>query len=104
MGAGLPSALAAKLIHPDKKVISVCGDGGFMMNSQEMETAVRALARVLRAHRFWVPQWFKDTHTVAYYDQYEHPANLPPFALGELDFWWFNAAKHEALLEAGALR
>jgi len=41
MGAGLPSAIAAKLIHPDKKVIAVCGDGGFMMNSQEMETAVR---------------------------------------------------------------
>ncbi|MGL1885449.1 MAG: acetolactate synthase large subunit [Reichenbachiella sp.] len=41
MGAGLPSALAAKLINPDKKVIAVCGDGGFMMNSQELETAVR---------------------------------------------------------------
>jgi len=41
MGAGLPSAMAAKLINPDKKVISVCGDGGFMMNSQELETAVR---------------------------------------------------------------
>lgn len=41
MGAGLPSAILAKLIHPEKKVISVCGDGGFMMNSQELETAVR---------------------------------------------------------------
>jgi acetolactate synthase I/II/III large subunit len=41
MGAGLPSAILAKLINPDKKVISVCGDGGFMMNSQELETAVR---------------------------------------------------------------
>ena len=41
MGAGLPSAMLAKLINPDKKVISVCGDGGFMMNSQEIETAVR---------------------------------------------------------------
>ena len=41
MGAGLPSAIATKLINPNKKVISVCGDGGFMMNSQELETAVR---------------------------------------------------------------
>jgi acetolactate synthase-1/2/3 large subunit len=41
MGAGLPSAIAAALIYPDKKVLAVCGDGGFMMNSQEMETAVR---------------------------------------------------------------
>ena len=41
MGAGLPSAMAAHLVHPDRPVISVCGDGGFMMNSQELETAVR---------------------------------------------------------------
>ncbi|MEO1937312.1 MAG: acetolactate synthase large subunit [Sulfurimonas sp.] len=41
MGAGLPSAMMAKMLHPEKKVISVCGDGGFMMNSQELETAVR---------------------------------------------------------------
>jgi len=41
MGAGLPSAMAAKMVHPEKKVVAVCGDGGFMMNSQELETAVR---------------------------------------------------------------
>ncbi len=41
MGAGLPSAMAAKMVNPNKKVMAVCGDGGFMMNSQEMETAVR---------------------------------------------------------------
>ena len=41
MGAGLPSAIMAKILEPDKKVISVNGDGGFMMNSQEVETAVR---------------------------------------------------------------
>jgi acetolactate synthase I/II/III large subunit len=41
MGAGLPSAMMAKLIYPNRRVLAVCGDGGFMMNSQEMETAVR---------------------------------------------------------------
>lgn len=41
MGAGLPAAIAAKIVHPENKVIAICGDGGFMMNSQEMETAVR---------------------------------------------------------------
>ena len=41
MGAGLPSAMAAKLVHPEKRVMAICGDGGFMMNSQELETAVR---------------------------------------------------------------
>ncbi|HEY2007791.1 MAG TPA: acetolactate synthase large subunit [Rhizomicrobium sp.] len=41
MGAGLPSAMASSMIYPDRKVMAICGDGGFMMNSQEMETAVR---------------------------------------------------------------
>ncbi|HVJ92691.1 MAG TPA: acetolactate synthase large subunit [Labilithrix sp.] len=41
MGAGLPSAIAAKLVFPERKVLAVTGDGGFMMNSQELETAVR---------------------------------------------------------------
>jgi acetolactate synthase-1/2/3 large subunit len=41
MGAGLSSAIAARMLYPDKKIVSVNGDGGFMMNSQELETAVR---------------------------------------------------------------
>jgi acetolactate synthase-1/2/3 large subunit len=41
MGAGLPSAMAAAMLYPERRVMAVCGDGGFMMNSQEMETAVR---------------------------------------------------------------
>src|SRR5690606_12731401 len=41
MGAGLPSAMMVKELYPDKKVISINGDGGFMMNSQELETARR---------------------------------------------------------------
>ncbi|WP_089177329.1 acetolactate synthase large subunit [Bosea sp. AS-1] len=41
MGAGLPSAMMAALLHPRRRVMAVCGDGGFMMNSQELETAVR---------------------------------------------------------------
>ena len=41
MGAGLPSAIACALIYPEKQVMAICGDGGFMMNSQELETAIR---------------------------------------------------------------
>lgn len=41
MGAGLPSAMMAAMLYPERRVMAVCGDGGFMMNSQEMETAVR---------------------------------------------------------------
>jgi acetolactate synthase-1/2/3 large subunit len=41
MGAGLPSAMMSAMLYPNRKVMAICGDGGFMMNSQEMETAVR---------------------------------------------------------------
>ncbi|WP_316395290.1 acetolactate synthase large subunit [Bradyrhizobium sp. 33ap4] len=41
MGAGLPSAMMAAMLYPKNRVLAVCGDGGFMMNSQELETAVR---------------------------------------------------------------
>ena len=41
MGAGLAAGMAAKIVHPDQRVMAICGDGGFMMNSQDMETAVR---------------------------------------------------------------
>ena len=67
-----------------------------------LDDATRALDRVLRAEVFWVPQWFKNTHTVAYYDMYRYPENLPPYALGPLDFWWFDQAAHDKLKAAGA--
>lgn len=61
MGAGLPSGMAAKLIYPNKKVIAVCGDGGFMMNSQELETAVRLglnmVVIVLNDNAFGMIKW-----------------------------------------------
>lgn len=61
MGAGLPSAMAAKLIRPEASVLAVCGDGGFMMNSQEMETAVRLKLNltvlVLRDNAYGMIKW-----------------------------------------------
>ena len=73
-------------------------------SNDSLRVATKALDRVLRAERFWVPQWYKSTHTIAYYDIFEHPENLPPYALGELDFWWYNADKAEALRASGALK
>ncbi len=70
---------------------------------EEMKTAVRALDRVLRAERFWVPQWFKNTSWVAYWDVYERPERMPPYALGNLEFWWWDAQRAEELRAAGAL-
>jgi acetolactate synthase-1/2/3 large subunit len=61
MGAGLPSAMAAALLHPKRKVIAICGDGGFMMNSQELETAVRLglnlVVVIVRDDGFGMIQW-----------------------------------------------
>jgi microcin C transport system substrate-binding protein len=77
-----------------------------MQAKSRAELAVRthALDRVLRALRFWVPQWYKNTHTVAYFDMFEHPDPLPPYSLGYLDFWWYNAEKADRLKAAGAFR
>jgi microcin C transport system substrate-binding protein len=68
----------------------------------DLDDATRALDRVLRAGKFWVPQWFRDIHTVAYYDMYRYPDTLPPYALGTLDFWWFDQQAHDRLKAAGA--
>jgi acetolactate synthase-1/2/3 large subunit len=61
MGAGLPVAIGAKLMHPDRMVVAVAGDGGFLMNSQEMETAVRLgldlVVVVLRDDAYGMIRW-----------------------------------------------
>ncbi len=61
MGAGLPSAMGAKIVCPDKKVMAIAGDGGFMMNSQELETAVRLgmdlVVLVLRDNAYGMIKW-----------------------------------------------
>jgi acetolactate synthase-1/2/3 large subunit len=65
MGAGLPSAIAAKIVHPERKVVAVAGDGGFMMNSQEIETAVRLgldlVVLLLRDDAYGMIKW-KQAH------------------------------------------
>ena len=70
---------------------------------EDMTTAAQALDRALRAEGFWVPQWFKDVHTVAYYDIYGRPDVVPPYGLGDLGLWWYDAEKAAALEAAGAL-
>ena len=61
MGAGLPGAIAAKLVHPKRDVVAICGDGGFMMNSQELETAIRLKLDisviVLRDNSYGMIKW-----------------------------------------------
>ena len=69
---------------------------------QTLNDATRALDRLLRAEVFWIPQWFKKKHTVAYYDMYRYPDKLPPYDLGTLDFWWFDEAAFNKLKSEGA--
>lgn len=61
MGAGLPSAIAAKIIFPEKNIVSVCGDGGFLMSSQELETAKRLklnlIVVILRDNGYGMIKW-----------------------------------------------
>ncbi|RUZ23548.1 acetolactate synthase large subunit [Mesorhizobium sp. M7A.F.Ca.US.003.02.2.1] len=61
MGAGLPSAMMAALLYPRRRVMAICGDGGFMMNSQELETAVRLklnlVVLLLEDHAYGMIRW-----------------------------------------------
>lgn len=71
---------------------------------EEMAAAVRAIDRIMRREMFVVPVWYLGKYWVAYYDMFEHPEELPPYALGHLDFWWFNQDKADALQGASAFR
>ncbi len=80
-------------------------DASLNAQTREQEyTALMALDRALRYEFFMVPLWYNPNTWVAYYDQYDYPKPLPPYALGHLDFWWYDSAGHERLIEAGALR
>ena len=70
---------------------------------EELNTAVSALDRALRAMHIWVPQWYNPANRIAYLDVFSRPDPLPPYSMGELDIWWWDEAKAERLRAAGAL-
>ena len=70
----------------------------------ELRAHARALDRIMRAKRFIVPTWYLGKYWVAFWNKYEHPENLPPYALGQEDLWWINAEKAAELKSSGALR
>jgi len=80
MGAGLPSAMMAAKLYPDRRVMAICGDGGFMMNSQEIETAVRLglnlVVTVLNDSSYGMIRW-KQSH--AGFDDWGLEFNNPDF-------------------------
>jgi microcin C transport system substrate-binding protein len=71
---------------------------------QDLTNVVKALDRVLRSEFVMVPRYYKKDNWVAYYNMYERPETLPPYAVGELSIWWYNAEKAEALKASGALK
>ena len=73
-------------------------------NREDEEASLMALDRALRYEFIMIPVWYNPSHWVAYYDMFEHPEVIPPYALGQLDFWWYNEEKAAALKASGALR
>ncbi|MGB2932321.1 MAG: extracellular solute-binding protein, partial [Methyloceanibacter sp.] len=69
---------------------------------EELETAARALDRVLRAGHYWVPHWYKASNNIAYWDKFSRPETKPRFDRGVLDTWWYDAAKAAKLTSPAA--
>ncbi len=67
-----------------------------------LNVAVSALDRTLRAMHIWVPQWYNPANRIAYLDVFGRPETLPPFAMGEMDIWWYDTQKEARLKAAGA--
>ena len=61
----------------------------------DLTNACRALDRVFRAGRYWVPQWFRASHPIAYWDLFNHPDKPPKYSggVGAPENWWYDAAK-----------
>ncbi len=62
-------------------------------NRDELRTAAHALDRVLRASYYWVPQWYKPSHTLAFWDRFSWPAVKPKYERGVYDTWWYDPQK-----------
>ena len=80
MGFALPGAIAAKIAHPDRNVVVVCGDGGFLMNVQEMETAVRIGANIV------VVIWVDGGYGLISWKQQNHFGAHSDLSFGNPDF------------------
>jgi len=62
-------------------------------NRAALTTACRALDRLIRSGRYWVPHWFKASHWIAYWDVFGRPAKKPRYARGVLETWWYDRDK-----------
>lgn len=60
---------------------------------KELVTAARAIDRVMRAGHYWVPQWYKASHNIAFWNKMSWPETKPKYALGAPSTWWYDAEK-----------
>ncbi|MBV9558167.1 MAG: ABC transporter substrate-binding protein [Pseudolabrys sp.] len=67
----------------------------------ELTTACRALDRLIRAGRYWIPHWYKASHWVAYWDVFSHPATPPKYGRGAPETWWYERDKAAKIERAG---
>ena len=81
--AGIKSPVIDKLIE---RIVAA-------KSRAELVTATRAMDRVVRAGHYWVPHWYKASHTIVYWNKFSRPAVKPKFARGIIDTWWYDAAK-----------
>jgi microcin C transport system substrate-binding protein len=66
-----------------------------------LHTACRALDRLIRAGRYWIPHWYKASHWIAYWDMFGRPASKPKYARGILETWWYDRTKATRIDRSG---
>ena len=67
----------------------------------ELTTACRALDRLIRAGRYWIPHWYKASHWIAYWDTFGRPATKPRYARGILETWWHDPTRAAKIEQPG---
>jgi microcin C transport system substrate-binding protein len=70
-------------------------------NRAALNTACRALDRLIRAGRYWIPHWYKASHWIAYWDVFGRPATKPRYARGVLETWWYDPEKAAKPVQRG---
>src|SRR6185436_5558638 len=67
----------------------------------ELTSACRALDRLIRAGRYWIPHWYKASHWIAYWDTFGRPPSKPKYARGVLETWWYDPKRAAKIEQPG---
>ena len=86
----------AQTVRVEPQQSSVAAD-----NRPSLVTACKALDRVIRSGRYWIPHWYKASHWLAYWDVFGRPATKPRYARGIPETWWYDGDKAARLEQRG---